>query len=100
MRDSFEGSMPHRTIRLQVRSTIVLFILFSILGPFSSSGLADSCGAEPLRLRLTTAALEDIRIRRGIFEEAFRIARALRWDVPISEQKVAAFTLLDQTEAL
>jgi hypothetical protein len=92
--------MAHRTIRLPVRSTIVLFILLSILGPFSSSSLADSCGAEPLRLTLTTAALEDIRIRRAAFEEAFRIARALRWDVPTSEQKVQAFTLLDQAEAL
>jgi hypothetical protein len=93
--------MTHNTIRSVIRSTVVLFTaVFSILGPLSSSIVADTCGAEPLRLTLTNATLQDIQFKRAIFEEAMRVARALRWDVPTNEQKVPAFTKLDQADAL
>ena len=83
-----------------IRTTIVWFtILFSILGPLSDSIVADICRAEPLRLTLTAAALQDIQFRWGTFDEAMRVARALRWEIPIGEQKVPAFTALDQADA-
>jgi exonuclease VII small subunit len=92
--------MIRKTTSTLIRTTIVWFtILFSILGPLSDSIVADICRAEPLRLTLTAAALQDIQFRWGTFDEAMRVARALRWEIPIGEQKVPAFTALDQADA-